>query len=169
MMQAEGSGVERRVRRWRSVCRDRPIVELTLEPGASVALVARAHGVNANLVFKWRRAFERGEMSEPVAASTALLPATMSAPRMTRDVVGRCWNTRLVLGAGRVLEADSRAAQTTEPAFRVSRISKEWTCSIQGIVSYRGWSSPLNVQGKAGSYFDMSRQHYHCTERGFRS
>jgi transposase len=28
---------------------------LTFEPGASVALVARAHGVNANQVFKWRR------------------------------------------------------------------------------------------------------------------
>ena len=69
-----------------------------------------------------------------------------------------CWT-------GRVLEADSRAAQTTEPAFRVSRISKVWTCSIQGIVSYRGGSSPLNVQGKAGSYFDMSRQHCHRTER----
>jgi transposase-like protein len=31
-------------------------------------------GANANQVFKWRRAFERGEMSEPTAASTALLP-----------------------------------------------------------------------------------------------
>jgi hypothetical protein len=29
---------------------ERRIVELTLEPGASVALVARAHGVNANQV-----------------------------------------------------------------------------------------------------------------------
>ena len=35
--------------------------------GASVALVARAHGVNANQVFKWRREFERGELSEPVS------------------------------------------------------------------------------------------------------
>jgi hypothetical protein len=47
MVQAEGSGAERRVRRWRSVAEKRRIVELTLEPGASVALVARAHGVNA--------------------------------------------------------------------------------------------------------------------------
>jgi hypothetical protein len=42
MVQAEGSGAERRVRRWRSVAEKRRIVELTLEPGASVALVARA-------------------------------------------------------------------------------------------------------------------------------
>ena len=46
MDQAEGTG--RRVRRWRSVAEKRQIVELTLEPGASVALVARAHGLNAN-------------------------------------------------------------------------------------------------------------------------
>jgi hypothetical protein len=48
MDQAEGLVPERRVRRWRSVAEKRRIVELTLVPGASVALVARAHGVNAN-------------------------------------------------------------------------------------------------------------------------
>jgi transposase len=69
----------RRVRRFRSVAEKRRIVELTLEPGASVALVARANGVNANQVFKWRRALERGELAEPAAASTALLPVTLSA------------------------------------------------------------------------------------------
>ena len=54
----------------------RRIVELTLEPGASVAEVARAHGMNANQVFKWRRAYERGELSEPCSA---LLPVTVAA------------------------------------------------------------------------------------------
>ncbi len=57
MDQAEGLVPGRRVRRWRSVAEPRRIVELTLVPGASVALVARAHGVNANQVFKWRREF----------------------------------------------------------------------------------------------------------------
>ena len=50
--------------------------DVTLEPGASVAEVARAHSVNANQVFKWRRAFERGELVE----SCALLPVSVSAP-----------------------------------------------------------------------------------------
>jgi len=76
----QAGGRERRVRRFRSVAEKRQIVELTLEPGASVALVARAHGVNANQVFKWRRAFERGELAEPAAVSTALLPVRLSAP-----------------------------------------------------------------------------------------
>ncbi len=44
MDRAEGLVAERRVRRWRSVAEKRRIVELTLAPGASVALVARAHG-----------------------------------------------------------------------------------------------------------------------------
>jgi transposase len=66
----------RRVRRWRTISEKRQIVELTLEPGASVAEVARAHGMNANQVFKWRRAYERGELSEPCSA---LLPVKVSA------------------------------------------------------------------------------------------
>jgi transposase len=77
MDQAEGA--ERRVRRWRSVSEKRQIVNLMLEPGASVALVARAHGLNANQVFKWRRAFERGKLVDSTAACTALLPVTVAA------------------------------------------------------------------------------------------
>ena len=67
----------RRVRRWRSVSEKLEIVQLTLRPGASVAEVARAHGVNANQVFKWRRAFDRGELREP---SVALVPVTVESP-----------------------------------------------------------------------------------------
>jgi transposase len=65
-----------RPRHFRSVAEKRQIVEQTLLAGASVAEVARAYGVNANQVFKWRRAFERGELVE----RCALLPVTVSAP-----------------------------------------------------------------------------------------
>jgi len=78
MVQAEGVG--RRVRRHWPVAEKRRIVELTLEPGASVALVARSNGLNSNQVFAWRRAFERGELSESSPAATALLPVTVSVP-----------------------------------------------------------------------------------------
>lgn len=67
----------RRVRRWRSISEKLTIVQESLQPGVSVAEVARAHGVNANQVFTWRRAFERGELSEP---SVALIPVTVSNP-----------------------------------------------------------------------------------------
>mgnify|MGYP001550438276 CR=1 FL=1 len=62
----------------------RRIAELTFEPGASVAVVARANGVNANQVFKWRRALKRGELNEP-RGSAALLPVMLSAPSGTVD------------------------------------------------------------------------------------
>lgn len=76
MVQAEDSSPGRRVRRWRSVPEKRHIVQLSMEPGASVAEVARAYGLNANQVFKWRRAFERGELIE---SCSALLPVTVSS------------------------------------------------------------------------------------------
>ena len=78
MDQAEGVA-EGRARKRRSVAEKRRIVELTFQPGASVALVARAQGVNANQVFAWRRALERGELSEPTVASPGLLPISIEA------------------------------------------------------------------------------------------
>jgi transposase len=85
MVQAEGTVGDRRVRRWRSIAERRRIVERKLAPGASVALVSRAHGVNANQVFKWRRAFERGELSEHATGSAGLLPVMLSAACETGD------------------------------------------------------------------------------------
>jgi transposase-like protein len=46
-------------------------------------LVARANGVNANQVFKWRRALEQGELIDSSEAPTALLPVTLSASSET--------------------------------------------------------------------------------------
>jgi transposase len=77
MVHAEDVGSGRRVRRWRSVAEKRQIVQWTMEPGASVAEVARVHGLNANQVFKWRREFERGELTE---SYPALLPVRVAAP-----------------------------------------------------------------------------------------
>ena len=76
MDQAEGP--RHRTRRWRPVAEKRRIVRLTMEPGARVAEVARAHGMNANQLFKWRRAFERGELVDSGVSSQALLPVTVS-------------------------------------------------------------------------------------------
>jgi len=76
MSYAEAVGSGRQVRKWRSVAEKRHIVQLTMEPEASVAEVARSFGLNANQVFKWRRAFEKGELVEPYAA---LLPVSISS------------------------------------------------------------------------------------------
>ena len=49
-------------RQRRSIAEKRRIVEETLAEGASVARIARAHGVNANQVFGWRRLYLSGRL-----------------------------------------------------------------------------------------------------------
>ena len=58
-----------RKRRYRSKRERRQIVEETLQPGASVAVIAREHGVNANQVFYWRKLYREGRLDgAPTAA-----------------------------------------------------------------------------------------------------
>src|SRR5437667_11475115 len=69
-----------RARRFRSKQERRQIVEETLKPGASVSRVARAHDVNANQVFKWRRQYRDGRLGITPTATTqsTLLPVKIS-------------------------------------------------------------------------------------------
>ena len=83
-------------RRHRTVEEKLQIVQEALQPGASNAEVARRHGLNANLLFNWRRQYERG------------LLATR-----TRRVRGR----RLV--PIKLLEAKASSAPTSPTALRV--------------------------------------------------
>ena len=57
-MAARDGGGERR--RTRSLDERKRIVEEALASGASVAAVARRHGLNANLIFKWIRRSREG-------------------------------------------------------------------------------------------------------------
>ena len=74
-------------RQRRSIAEKRRIVEETLVEGASVARIARAHGVNANQVFGWRRLYLSGRLGEqkptmkllPVRVSESMPPATTHA------------------------------------------------------------------------------------------
>ena len=57
----------------------RRIVEATLVPGASIARVAREHGVNANQVFQWRHEYRKGALWVGKEARAELLPVTLAA------------------------------------------------------------------------------------------
>jgi transposase len=61
-------------RRHRSKLERRQIVEETFVPGASVAVIARSHGVNANQVFNWRKLYREGRLDVQPPA-TQFLPA----------------------------------------------------------------------------------------------
>jgi transposase len=76
MQMAVNSGSGRRV--YRTVAEKRRIVELTLQPGTSVAKVAQAKGANAHQVFDWRRAYLKGKLEPKGPKSAALLPVVPS-------------------------------------------------------------------------------------------
>jgi transposase len=65
-------------KRMRTLEEKRRIVEETFRSGESVAAIARRHEVNANLVFSWRRLYQKG-LLEPPTASAALMPVKISA------------------------------------------------------------------------------------------
>lgn len=81
--------LRRPLRRMRPVVEKRRIVEETLKPGASVALIARRHEVNANLVFGWRRLYQQGLLEEPRALRVPMLPVTLSVPKPIASKRGR--------------------------------------------------------------------------------
>jgi transposase len=66
----------------RSVADKRRIVELTFAPGASVARVAQAEGVNSHQVFQWRRSYRQGGLVVPDSGTPCLLPVFVQQERL---------------------------------------------------------------------------------------
>jgi len=80
-----------RRRQYRSAEQKRQIVQESLKPGASVAVVARRHGVNANQLFSWRRQYHKGVLevsTEPIAQS-ALVPIALAQSESTDNPSGK--------------------------------------------------------------------------------
>lgn len=78
-----------KARVWRTVAERRRIVELTLEPGMSVARVAQAEGVNSHQVFQWRKAYREGALGDSAIGSASLLPVLISERSSSRKRVVR--------------------------------------------------------------------------------
>ena len=86
-------------RQWTEAFKRRIVAE-TLEPGASVSIVARRHDVNANQLFKWRR-----EMApeKPAAAdqSVTMLPVQIvPEPSEPRPRARRSGVIEITFGCG---------------------------------------------------------------------
>lgn len=70
----EGKGTRRR----HGEAFKRALVERSLQPGASVSALAQEHGINANLLFNWRRLHLRALPAKSAAPlHPALLPVTV--------------------------------------------------------------------------------------------
>lgn len=78
------SSVERAPRRMRTLEEKLAIIEEASRPNASVALVARTHGVNANQVFGWLRLHRSGLLeSRRHGKPVPLLPVKIATPTLT--------------------------------------------------------------------------------------
>jgi transposase len=67
----------------RTLDEKRKIFAEAMQPGVSVAAVARQHGVNANLLFGWCRLHRRGLLDAAGAVTPALLPVKITEPTLT--------------------------------------------------------------------------------------
>jgi transposase len=102
----DSGGLVRQVRRRRSAAEKRLIVEQTLQPGASVARVARAHGLNANVVFHWRREYRDGKL-----AAAGLLPVVVTGDVLSehQPISGSTSSIRIDLQGGAVVSVEGNA------------------------------------------------------------
>lgn len=74
----------KRTRVLRPLAEKRSIVEQAMRPGASVAAVARRHGVNANLLFGWRRLYLQVLLELPSRTPAAeLVPVVIASSTAT--------------------------------------------------------------------------------------
>lgn len=104
-------------RRMRTPEEKRRIVEEVLYGGESVAVIARRHEVNANLVFSWKRQYENGLLS---TNATALVPIKVRKREVTTRrapavVDGEC--IEIDLGAGKCIRLRGKLAVATLDRF----------------------------------------------------
>jgi transposase len=98
----------------------RRVVEEILVAGTSVAAVARAHGVNANQVYHWRKLYDRGLLDTDTSAAK-LVPVSITddADRETTA------DDRQAAEASAVVCSDARAGT-------IQLVIKETRVSVQG-------------------------------------
>jgi len=78
----DGIGLVRRKQQWRTAAERAAIVAESYEPGATVAGVARKHGIVASQLSTWRTAAKRktGQDSIPAFADLSVMADALSAP-----------------------------------------------------------------------------------------
>lgn len=85
----------------------RRLAGLACEAGISVAKLALEHGVNANLLFKWRRYYRAGKFGTPLPAHAVterlqLLPVLTAAPEAAPSTRGPMAEIEIVLNGATV-------------------------------------------------------------------
>jgi transposase len=68
-------------------------------PGTSVAKVALAHGINANVVHRWRQLLREGKPPSLPAISSGFVPVSLAAPAAPAPMAGTDIQVELRRGA----------------------------------------------------------------------
>lgn len=110
---ARDEAAERRRRRSYTVEEKRRLVAASDAPGASVSLVARGHGINANLLFTWRRQMRA---PAPAAPPLELIPieivgATPAAVPAAAAEAARCGMIEIILAGSVCVRVDAMVSE----------------------------------------------------------
>ena len=98
----------------------RSIVAETLQPGASVARIARQHGINANQVFLWRKAYRESLLPEPTSTllSVTLVPSMTTHQRPEPSPGGPAYTGCLTIKFEQVrVRIKGRPYRTAKPRY----------------------------------------------------
>jgi transposase len=92
-----------RVRRAYTLEQKRRVVAEACVPGASVALISRRHGINANLIFNWCRQHRQGVLEEhtrPVKLVPVEVTPMASVSAQVVQAVGAAEDARIEIALG---------------------------------------------------------------------
>ncbi|EIG3080375.1 transposase [Escherichia coli] len=71
------------------------LAKQALQPGAVVARIAREHGINDNLLFKWKSQYEDGLLSDDDIQECMPVPVALTdTPEPTRPVTNPFWRNK---------------------------------------------------------------------------
>ncbi|MDO3623759.1 IS3 family transposase [Ralstonia pseudosolanacearum] len=130
------TGPERR-RRW-SVEEKLALVRESFEPGKTVSMVARQHGVNPNQVFHWRKLYQDGSLSA-VSAGEEVVPASELAEAL-----------KLVRELRRMLGKKTMENEILREAVEYGR-AKKLDCALAIVAGGRPVKQVCEVLGVARS------------------
>lgn len=72
------------------------VVAQANDPARSIAEVAHEHGLNANMIARWRRAHERRQSTTQVHLAETFIPVQLPAPtQVTSSLVVECGAVRV--------------------------------------------------------------------------
>lgn len=72
------------------------VVAQSNDPGRSIADVAQEHGLNANMIARWRRAHERAQSITQAQPAETFIPVHLPVPtQLTSSIVVECGAVRV--------------------------------------------------------------------------